>query len=236
MENTRSDHDFTLWNSWKQSNSEKDLSKLLKNMAPVLYSATKPLQGSASPKILEAEAKIQAMKAFKTYDPNKGTKLSTHVTNQLQKVNRLAYGNMELLSVPEHRRYKYKTFDAARTNLGEDLGRDPNLLELSDELGWSRAEVERFQQENRKELSESRPGVSDLSFGNDPNEMLLSYVHSDLSPEQQSVFEMSTGYGGSEQKDNPSIMQTLKMTIGKLSYTKNLIKKKIQMAMGEYGE
>jgi len=232
---SKKDKDLELWQNWKTSQDSRDLNNLFKNMAPLIHHNIKPLKGSISDTVLEAEAKLQALKAFKTYDPNKGVKLSTHVTNNLKKVNRLVYNNMELLSIPENRRIKFKNFEAAEANLEEELGRPPTVNELSDKLGWSKAEVARHRAESWKELSASNPNVSDVGFHDDANSTLISYVYNDLAPKYQSVFEMTTGYGGSKEYDNKYIMKKLNMTQGQLSYAKTKIKNNIKEAIGTYG-
>lgn len=230
------ERDIQLWKKWKESKSKEDLEALLKAVSPILANTVNQLKGNVSTAVLDAEAKIQAVKAFNTFDPNKGVQLSTHLINTLQKVNRVAYSNMELLSVPEHRRYKFKTFAAAIANLHEELGREPNSLELAEELGWSTNEVERFRMEERKELSDSRPDSPEFSKKTDTNDLLLSYIHHDLSPQQRSVFEMTTGYAGQQVYDNAKIMKSLNMTQGQLSYAKTLIKDKVNKVFGESGE
>jgi DNA-directed RNA polymerase specialized sigma subunit len=209
---------------------------LFKNINPLIHHAITPLKGAISDNVLEAEAKLQAMKAFKTYDPNKDTKLSTHVMNHLQKVNRVVYNNMELLSVPEQRRIKFKNFEAVSSNLEEDLGRPPSVAELAEALNWSQAEVMRHKSESWKELSSSNPNVSDMGLHDDPNSTLVSYVYNDLSPQHKTIFEMSTGYGGTKEHTNPEIMKKLKLTQGQLSYAKTKIKETLQKAMGTYGK
>ena len=232
---SRKEKDLELWNTWNSTKNSSDLTKLFKNMNPLIHHNIKPLKGSISDTVLESEAKLQALKAFNSFDPNKGVQLATHVTNHLKKVNRIVYNNMELLSIPENRRIKFKNFEATETNLEEDLGRPPTINELSDNLGWSKAEVVRHKSENWKELSASNPNVSDIGFHDDANSTLISYVYNDLAPKYQSVFEMTTGYGGNKEHSNKYIMKKLKMTQGQLSYAKTKIKKNIQKAMGTYG-
>lgn len=232
----KTDKDLELWDDWNRSKDPEALSSLYKNLNPLIHSTINPLRGSISDRVLEAEAKLQALKAFKTFDPNRGVKLSTHVANNLQKVNRITYNNMELLSVPEQRRIKFKNYDATKSNLEEELGRPPSLNELADALGWSKAEVARHRAESWKELSASNPNVSDVGFHDDSNSTLVSYVYNDLSPRDQNVFEMTTGYGGTKEYSNKDIMKKLKLSQGQLSYTKSKIRKQFQRALGEFGE
>lgn len=236
MVQSRSDKDLELWKKWNDTKDPGDLSALLKRMNPLIHSAINPLKGTLSDHLLETEAKINAVKAFQTYNPSHNTQLSTHVTNQLQKTNRLVYNNMELLKVPEQRRIKFKNYEAVHSNLEERYGRPPTINELSRELGWSKAEVTRHQKESWKELSASNPSVSDAQFHDDANTTLVSYVYNDLNPRNQKVFEMATGYGGGKEFSNQEIMKKLKLSQGQLSYAKQDISRQLKKAMGEFGE
>lgn len=236
MSNSRKNKDLELWKTWNQSKDPSDLSSLYKSINPLIHHSIKPLRGSVSDTVLESEAKLQALKAFKTFDPSKDVQLSTHVANQLKKVNRITYNNMELLSVPEKRRIKFKNYEATESNLEEELGRPPSMVEMADALGWSKAEVARHKSESWKELSASNPNVSDAGFHDDANSTLTSYVYNDLNPRYQTIFEMATGYGGNKEYSNKQIMKKMKLTQGQLSYAKTKIKKSFKKALGTYGE
>lgn len=236
MTNSRKDKDLELWKTWNQSKDPKDLSSLYKNINSLIHHNINPLKGSVSDRVLESEAKLQALNAFNTFDPSKDIQLSTHVTNHLKKVNRIAYNNMELLSVPEQRRIKFKNYEAVHSNLEEDLGRPPSMNEIADALGWSLSEVARHKSENWKELTASNPNVSDVGFHDDANNTLTSYVYNDLTPEHQTIFEMTTGYGGQKELSNEQIMKKMKLSQGQLSYAKTKIKNNFKKALGTYGE
>ena len=236
MVTTRKEKDLELWKTWNRTRNPQDLSKLYKAFNPLIHNAINPLKGSISDTVLLSEAKLNALKAFESYDPNKGVQLSTHVTNSLKKTNRIVYDNMELLGIPEKRRIKFKNYEATHTNLEEQLGRPPSMGELSDNLGWSRSEVARHKSESWKELSASNPNVSDAQFHDDANNSIVSYVYNDLTPKYQNIFEMTTGYGGKKELKNQAIMSKLNITQGQLSYAKTKIKKSFQKALGQYGE
>lgn len=229
------DKDYHYWNTWKENKDDKALVNLMDHMQPFIYDRTKHLRGVVPDSVLDAESRIQAANAFRTYSPNKGTKLSTHVGNQLQKTNRLIYSHMDAISIPEARRIKYKNYDAVKSNLTEELGRPPTTHEMADDLGWSLAEIRRFESESWKELSDSVPSVVDNLANSDPNYLIQAYVYHDLSPQQQKVYEMTTGFNGVSKKSDSEIMRHLRLTRGQLSYAKTVIKKALNKAIGQHG-
>jgi DNA-directed RNA polymerase specialized sigma subunit len=231
---TRERDDIAKWKQWQKDPNSSNLSTLVKQMQPVIYKATQINQGALSPAVIEAEAKIQAVNAFKTYDPKKDVKLSTHLTNYLQKVNRINYKYQDLYKVPEDRRIKYNTFNTAKSDFEDSYGREPSIEELSSRLGWSQREVSRYLRENRQELSQSVPYPSDLGAHDTTDETIVSYVYNDLSPKDKLVFEYTTGYQGRRKLTNSEIMAKLGLTQGQLSYAKSKISKRIKEARG-YG-
>jgi DNA-directed RNA polymerase specialized sigma subunit len=224
------DKDLELWEKWNKRKSQANLSKLLDQMTPIIKNAVRQYSGSLSPVILEAEAKIQAVKAFHSYNPSMGTKLSTHVINYLQKINRLVYKHQELYSVPEDRRIKYHTFDSIRSHLKDQLDRDPTGEELADNLKWSRSEVNRYLSEDRRELSESMPISNDADFFRAGDSAMTAYIYNDLNPTEKVLFEHTTGYGGKPILATPQLLQKLNMTQGQLSYMKKNLVDKIERA------
>lgn len=227
-----SDQDLNKWNTWKKDPSSNNLSSLVKQMNPVIFKAVQINQGSLSPAVIEAEAKLQAFKAFKTYDPSKNVKLSTHLTNQLQKVSRLNYKYQELYKVPEDRRIKFNTFNSVKDTLKDSMGRDPTTEELASNLGWSNAEIKRYASEERSELSTSLPYSSDIGSYDTADETLLAYIYHDLDPQQKLVLEYVTGYNGRKRLSNSEIKNKLGITQGQLSYMKGQFTQKIKDARG----
>jgi len=229
---SRSEKDIKMWETWKQTPTPDSLGVLITQMKPVIYKATQINQGALSPAVIEAEAKLQALKAFKTYDPAKNVKLSTHVTNYMQKVNRINYQYQDIYSVPESRRIKFTTFNNAKERLREELGRDPTAEELANDLKWSRSEVQRFFSEQRYELSDSQPHHSDLGMHDTRDKTMLSYIYNDLTPQQKLLLEHTTGYGGKKILDNSGLTKKLGMTQSQLSYSKRQLAGIIKEKMG----
>lgn len=220
--------DYKYWEQWNKTKDDKDLSVLLKQVNPLIQYSVFQQKGSLPTPIIEAEAKLQAVNAFKTYDPSKGTKLSTHLTNYLKKVSRLNYQYQEIYKVPEARRIKYQTFTTAKDELTQKYGRPPTVLELAEKLNWSNAEVSRFLSESKQELSDSQPLSNDTKFyGDNSDSTMLAYIYNDLPTKDKLLFEHTTGYGGKPILDNNELAKRLEMTPGQISYAKKKLVNKI---------
>lgn len=227
-----SDKDMEIWKQWQRNKTEDNTRALLNQTQKIRYRAVSNWTGSVSPVTLNSEAVKLSMKAFDTFDPDKGVKLSTHLTNSLKKLSRLGYSEVSFLRMPEERQMKYTTFETAKEDLRERLGRDPSEMELADELGWPAAEVGRFIKEDRKVLMSSEPlPVGMESFapqtGVNPNDR-THYAVADMNPIDQQIFKHTTGYGGAPILDGKTLMEKLNLKQSQLSYRKQVITRELK--------
>ena len=217
--------DVELYNAWKKSNAPADLEKLLKQLDPLIQAQVNQRSGTLARPLLQAQAKALAVKAIKTYNPSFGAKISTHVTNQLQKLSRVNYAHQNALRIPEHSMVQYDSYNIALEDWKTENGRDPTSEELADHLKWSPKKVEQFRQNfGRKEHLESTESATGtfVPYTHDPR---IDYAYHSMSARQQKIFEHTTGYQSAPRVSNAQIMKKLNITQGVLSYEKNKIKK-----------
>jgi len=219
--------DEDLYNAWRQKPGHQTLAPLLRNLDPLIHREVNRWQGTLARPFLETQAKKLAVEAINTYDPNRGAQLSTHVGNRLQKLSRPNYTYQNLARIPEHRMMKFYTFNASRGRLIEQLGREPTAAEMSQELTWSLPAVRRFQSEQRRELLTSQEGPEEDSAATDN---MVHYVYHDLTPIQQRIFEMKTGYLGHPVTKPSKIRKELGLTQGQLSYQQSQVLKRFKEA------
>jgi DNA-directed RNA polymerase specialized sigma subunit len=222
------DRDLELWNVWNKSKSSIDLQNLINQLDPLIQAEVNRRAGTLARPLLVTQAQVLAAKAIKNFDPSKNVKLSTHVTNQLQKLSRVNYAHQNAARIPEHTMLQFHSFNLAKEDLKEDLGRDPTSQEMADQLKWSPKKVEQFQtQFGRAELLESidSPSGMFVAATHDPR---IDYAYYGMSPRQQKIFEYTTGYLGSEQLSNTQIIKKLGITQGILSYEKTKIREMLK--------
>ena len=212
--------DVALWQAWKQSNSSNDLQKLINQMTPIIMREVNKWAASMSRSLLEAEGKRLAVEAFKSYNPNQGTTLSTYVASRLPKLSRIVYSNQNVARLSETKSLLFHAYSTAHNELIELHGRDPTGEELCDRLGWSKRKLSQFQQQsNRRELieSEEHPTYEQAE------DHLVDFIYHDLTPLQKQIFEYRTGYLGKPKLQGDAICKKLKITQGQLSYQLNTI-------------
>ncbi len=217
--------DDELYKQWKRTGASQDLSALVKNLEPLIQAEVNRRAGSLSRALLVVQAKKLTVDAIKSFNPSMGVKISTHVTNQLQKLSRVNYAHKDAARIPEHSHLQYHSVNIANEDFKAEHGREPSTEELADALRWSPKKLEQFQtQFGRAEFLEhakESPGDLFIAATHDPR---IDYVYSTLSPRQQQIFEYTTGYHGKPRLKNPQLLTKLGITQGVLSYEKTKIK------------
>lgn len=203
----KKEQELQWWKDWSQHSDKKARNKLLKSLDPLLHKEVNKYVASPLPRTaIETEARMLALNAFNTYDPNKA-QLNTHVMNHLKHLQRYALTYQNVGKIPEHRGIAISKYQHIKENLAEDLQREPTIIELADALSWTPAEVERMQRELRKDLSivarkeedEDSRGFFDYTFtSTDPLKEAIEFVYFDSSMEDKKILEYVFGLGGKQ--------------------------------------
>lgn len=152
--------DVALYNAWKETGSKRAMSNLVDHLAPLIYTEVSRASGTLPQAALSGEAKVWAIKAVKTFDPDRGFTLGTHVTNYLQRVRRLNYKYQNAARLPENMQLQFHEYNKALTQLGDELNRDPTEEEMARKLGWSKGQVVKFKGSLYSDLAE---GANDVN-------------------------------------------------------------------------
>lgn len=198
---------------WQKGQDPQLFADLMIRYQPVVNSVVSRYRTvGVSPATLRAQATTQLIKAMKSYDPNRGAQPTTHIWNNLQKVQRVAAESLTSGHIPEHRNLKRATFTIMRDNLNDRLGREPSTSEMSDELGWNQKEVGRMEHELGGEAVASQAPFE--FYGNsvtseNPDIALIDYLYHDLDGRDKVIFEHTFGYGGKKIMNNKQIAKKL---------------------------
>lgn len=225
------DRDLELWRKWHATRAPADLEALMKQMAGALQSQVNRWASIAPRWLLDNEAKKLALKAFETYDPNRGVALNTHVGNWLNKLSRIAYERQSVVAIPEHKRIQYNQLSRLKVQLEDQLGKPPTMAQLADHLAVPVAKLHSLLTEvEKREFLESEEHP-DATVELDEKRLIDLAFH-DMTPVQQKIFKSKTGYESAPIKPNAQIMKDLNLTQGQLSYELTKIKALVLAAQG----
>ncbi len=230
-----SDHrqlDNELYQRYSETKSPRDLHKLLTQLNPLIYQEVNRASGSLPTQALAAEAKTWAIHAIKTYDPNKGTALSTHVTNYLQKTRRMNYKYQNVARLSENNQLNFHKYNSAVVNLTERLSRDPSDDELAKELGWAKKAVVKFKSGLFQDITESSQERAAEVTRFDSSKVLFQHMMDQLTPEERIILDNVKEMSSSE------LAAKLGVNMNRLNYMKRKLTDKlmaIQKDMAKYG-
>lgn len=228
---------------WKKDPSPANTSLLLRKLDPVLDRGIQMHLGAghASP-IVKSKAKLLAVNALKTFDPNQAS-LNTHVTNALQGLKRYSRKRQQAVYVPERLSLQAAMLQRASAELEEELDREPTDEELLDYTGITEkrlAAIRRSQQATITEgqlsqalaASSDGDGAIDLPAIQQRDDALLKFVYADLSPSNKKIMEWTFGLNGQRKRSNDEIAKKLGVSPGAVSQRRATIQKRLDMAGG----
>lgn len=213
--------DMHLYNTWKESGSKKDLTKLVTHLSPLIYREVSRASGTLPTSALNAEGLNWTIKAIHTYDPDKGFALSTHVTNYLQRVRRMNYKYQHVAKLPENMKRDYNKYNTALTQLSDELNRDPTEEELAARLGWSKGVVVRFKQRVFSDLIDTDDEKPDQVVEFSDQNILMNNLMSRLTEDEKTILK----YKG--KIPAPELAAKLGVNTNRLNYLQNKLVKKI---------
>lgn len=230
--------DMAAWEAYRKNPSQQNRTDLLNRFMGVINSQVNKWGSQVPRDVLVNEAKLLAIKAFDSYNPNAGASLATHLTNALMPLSRTVYTYQNAARMPENVTIRMGAYNSAVDQFKLTMGREPTTDELHSTLGWPAADINRIRDYNRKDLVESGPTVSgDFYSANrdDDDDYLLGCIYMELTPEEKTLFEHVTGYNGARPLSNPELMQKLNLSQSQLSYKKSQLHKKLEKIMSRPG-
>lgn len=214
----------TAYESWKKDPSPQNMGLALTAADPVISSAVQSYgKGNQA---LKGRARILAAKAVQSYDPAKGTKLRTHMMNQMQPLIRSARQYSQPVHIPERAQADLYQVEEGHQRFFDDYGREPSENELADLTGLSTKRIAHVRKMRNTGLPESAltqvggegeeqfmPGMANVNS----EQIFIEYLHHDLDPIDQKILEWRTGLYGKPKLSNNEIAKKLGLTAGAIS-------------------
>ena len=223
--------DQEAYNRWRASGSKKDMGLLIDQLGKVIYHEVKRASGTLPTSALAAEAKNWTIKAIKSYDPDKGTLISTHVMNYLPKIRRMNYKFQNSARLPEHMQLKYHDYNHALTGLSEELNREPTDAELAARLGWTKGQTVKYKNSLYADLIESgseQPGEF-TQFNHEA--ILMDHLRSQLTKDELFIFDNIN----TKTMNATAIANHLGVNINRYNYLKTKLIEKIKDIQAKSG-
>lgn len=215
-----------VYSQWQQTKTPDTNTALLKTIQPVIDTAVASYAGANANPTIRSRAKIMALKALDTYDPNRGN-VRTHLLSQLQSLRRLSAQSQNIISIPEQVGLDYGTLSDTESELYDELGRDPTDDELADRTGLSVRRIRKVRAFNQpisegttqQVTDEGQPGdvASSIPGATNAADAWFDFVYDDLSPTDKLVADLALGRHGRRRASTQEIARRLNITPGAVS-------------------
>lgn len=217
---------------WQRDPTPNTVQQFLQSARPVISKALTSYAGGD--KALTARAKRLAIDALKKYDPERGTKLQTHLLIQLQPLRRDYMKRLTPVHIPERIQIDKYHLDMTDREFKAMHEREPSDAELSDLTGLSAKRIARIRMFDKGLISEGQtanpesgvqlPGSDEIA----PDDIWLEYVHHDLNPIDKKILEWKTGIYGKQVLSTNEIARRLNITPSAVSQRAARIALKIE--------
>lgn len=222
------EEELELWKRWKKEPTNNNLRPLLKSLSPIIDTHVNKMHGNLPKSALKAQMTNLTIKALDRYDPDKA-QLNTYLYNTAgQKLHRYVYTYQNMGSIPEPRIIQIGTYKRIKSNLEEDLGREPTFDEVADEMKVDPKQLRLLEKEMRSDL------VQDINFINviddqagDVDEKIM-LLHSELFGRDREVLEYIYGLEGKPQLSNTEIANKLGINQSMVTHIKSRLAKRLK--------
>lgn len=219
---------------WKKEETPETTGNLLRALEPIMDKAlTTYANGDPS---LKVQAKIQALEAARSFKPERGASLKTHVYTQLQRLRRISADRTETIHIPEARRLQQLAITRYVDSYRSKYGAEPSLQNISDTLSLPLKRVSQLMQ-TPGEVSQfavtGEKGDILVSQERSTEDMIRDWVYQDLDEVNRKVMEWSTGYLGSPVLTQVEIARNLRISPAAVNGRRNTIRNRLQKAMSK---
>lgn len=213
---TRAD-DIKLWEQWKAEPSQDNMHALMRRFDPLFNQKVQQWKApNVSEPAFRANLKIQAAKAFQSFDPDKAA-LRTHVENSLRRSMRFNAQQQNNAYIPEGQSMYIGAIDRAKAHIFEMTGNEASHIEVAkyvnadpNLLGGKKAltpkMVARIEGNRRNDVLGSALESDPTGSYTDRNRQILNLIPAELSFEERQVFDHLYGMNGAKKIDSTSAL------------------------------
>lgn len=234
-----------VWERWRRDQNPEDFSWLYNSHQPLLYRSTERIVRSTTlPKeAVRSRVLRNYVKALDTFDPTKGTQLSSYVYGKAgEHLGRYIQRYTNVGRIPEDRAGLIDLMQNREAALRDQMGRPPSDTELADDMllasqdlpeirasRISAKAVGTLRRELRRDLLAEEAGGEGGSTGDSLLEQQAVFLHGSLNPEQQLVLEHTySGFGKPVTIDPIELSKQIQLSPQKIRAIKKQIANKLK--------
>jgi DNA-directed RNA polymerase specialized sigma subunit len=169
----------------------------LKHMTPVINKVLASI-GSASDPLMKNKAKVFAIKAIDSFNPDSGNSPATWISRNLMQLGRFKRETQNAVKIPERIQLDNYSIDRGSKEFLDERGREPDETELADYIGMSQKRIAKVRSSYKKVSTEGAFGEEGLGSEKqapDYSHEAMEYIYNDLDNVDKKIMELRMGYG-----------------------------------------
>lgn len=192
--------------------------------------------------VVAHRARLIAAEAVKSFNPNVGVDLKTHVFRQLQRLQHEGPKITDPLPMPERMRKDSRALIDAISRAGDVVGTEVSDERLAEITGIPVKRITKVRSLMRKGVSSSayEEGLGDddddtpeiATSSTDPYDEWVDATYHDLDETDKVIMAYRTGYRGAPKLTNGAIAKRLKLTPGAVSQRATRIQERLDAFHG----
>lgn len=217
--------------NYQEDPSPKNLNATIRALEPSINYSLGSIDAAGDP-MMTAKARTLTAKAVQSFDPSRGSKLSSYVVSQLQPLKRYKRMVRSPVSLPDRLQLDSFSLQRAEKEYLDEHGREPDTMELSDYSKIPVKRIEKIRMSSRsipseKELPDMMSGI-DIDFSGEA----VDYIYHDSDHVNRMILEHKMGYGGKEILTTTELANKLKISLPALSKRSAKLAWRIQDMLG----
>lgn len=204
--------------TWTNDPTPDNMSKVLDALAPTINSEVQRYSGPKP--VLRAKAKLMAVDAVRSYNPQQGAKLTSWLTTQLQPLNRYGREMSQPIRIGETSYRQYAALRKAQAELEDELDDTPSDEQIADRMGIPAKRIAKIRDMNRAVQYEGAASDAAIDSGIGGSAVTpvgtrpevadaVEIVYASLSDRDKVIYDLKTGGHGKKQVDNKTIARRL---------------------------
>lgn len=222
----RGDFD-TVYSQWQKNRTPETNTQLLQNIQPIVDTAVHSYVGAGAPATLKNRARLLALQAMDTYDPQKGN-VKTHLLTHLQRLRRLNAQSQNIIQIPEQVGLDFQKIQRVENDIRAELSRDPTDEEIADRTGLSVKRLRKIRQFNQPVAEGMTARQTDMTAGNQDiaatrpdrtgaHDAWLDFVYDDLGAVDKIIMDSLLGRHGRKKLPTQELANKLNISPGAVS-------------------
>lgn len=131
----RNTSDMEAFHAWKEDPNKKNMGVLMKRFNPLIGQRVNMWKArGVNEAAFRADLQKNTIKAFETFDPDRGAQLRTHVSNMMRRSQRFNAKYQNMAFIPEEKAALITPVNKAREALYDELGKTPSNTQIAQYL------------------------------------------------------------------------------------------------------